>query len=98
MLPMARFGALLLLLLLQTCAADRYILQSILDCSKAHPACNSCSVRKTSPNGLVFDSELLCRGCSAPRYKLFNENTTSTCGKEGATCVDQQAGCGDAVC
>jgi hypothetical protein len=70
-----------LLLLAQLCAADRYILQAVLDCSTVHPSCVSCSVKRTSTNGLVGNSELICKGCTSPGYQL--DDAASTCGEQG---------------
>jgi hypothetical protein len=69
-----------LLLLAQLCAADRYIMQAFLDCSTVHPSCVSCSVKRTSANGLVGNSELICKGCTTPGYQL--DDTANTCGKQ----------------
>lgn len=68
-------------LLLQLCSADRLILQSVLNCKSVHPQCQSCVVRRSSANGVVSDSELLCRGCTSPAYRLFEDDTTTTCGE-----------------
>jgi hypothetical protein len=68
-------------LLMQLCLADRLILQSVLDCKSVHPQCQSCVVRRSSANGLVSDAELLCRACTSSAYRLFEDETTTTCGE-----------------
>ena len=69
-----------LLLFLQLCQG-RSLSQTVLDCAKVHPSCTSCVVSKSSPNGLVQTSELVCRACRAPEYQVVGNGTTSTCGE-----------------
>lgn len=75
---------LLLSMLLELClASDRLLLQAALDCSQAHPRCTSCDVKRSSSNGIVQDSTLVCKACASPAYRLFESPTdsTTTCGE-----------------
>lgn len=78
------FSRLLLLLVvllsLQACSADRLLRAAVLDCSQVHPACTSRSVRRRIVDGLSYSS-LICKSCEQPRYVLYANGTTSTCGK-----------------
>lgn len=87
---------LLLCAALQLASADRYIMQTVLDCTRAHPACSSCSVKRVSANGIVTDSSLVCKSCASPAYTLFNDDTTSTCGEQGVAvrCGEEQQAAG----
>lgn len=69
-----------LLLSLQACSADRLLRAAVLDCSQVHPACTSCSVRRRIVDGLSYSS-LICKSCEQPRYVLYANGTTTTCGK-----------------
>lgn len=55
-------------------------MQTVLDCSQLHPACTSCSTKRTAVGFLTF-SRMVCRGCASPGYKLYSNATTSTCGE-----------------
>jgi hypothetical protein len=64
-------------------ASDRLLLQAVQDCGQVHPQCTSCDVRRTSANGIVQDSKLVCRACAAPVYRLFESpaDNSTTCGE-----------------
>jgi hypothetical protein len=72
-----------LLLLLTIATADRFLIQTVLDCKVIHPSCNSCAVvrKNTTTNSLVANSSLVCKGCTAPQYKLSSDANSSTCGE-----------------
>jgi hypothetical protein len=68
------------LLSLRACSADRLLRAAALYCSQVHPACTSCSVRRRIVDGLSFSS-LICTSCEQPRYALYANGTSSTCGE-----------------
>lgn len=70
-----------LMLVLQLCTSDRFLKSQNVNCSLIHPQCTSCTVKRSKQrNGFSYTS-LLCKSCSSPKYQLYVNSTSSTCGK-----------------